>query len=364
MKTKKIAVVTTSIGNNKVFERFFKEYGKCKVPRDCKIDFIVIGDMNTPNIDFKKIKSFSKFNKKFGFKFISWVEQDMHIMKEFPYMEDLIPWRKIQRRNIGYIEAYKKGYNFIITVDDDNFPIDDNFFIEHYTNISMHYKKYYDYKDVVWMNPCFKMDNIVHRGYPLEYHNVKSLAKIKSGSRSRVALSEGFWTGDADVDAISRLISHSKIENKYKHNIVLSPRVVAPSNTQNTIFRTEYVPCMFLSSKIGRYDDIWASYFLKAILYITGDVVSYGTPVVLQDRNDHDIFKDLEKEVYGMKHTREFVDELFNYVKNNKNNYEKHDLYYMIFDVVDSMIMHSSKFSWYYVDLKKWLEVLRNGRQW
>jgi len=364
MKTKRIAVVTTSIGDEKVFERFFKEYGKCKIPRGCKIDFIVIGDKNSPHIDFDKVKYFKSFNKKFGFKFISWVEQDMHIMKEFPYMEDLIPWRRIQRRNIGYIEAYRKGYDFTITVDDDNFPMDDNFFIEHYTNISIHHKIYYDHKDVVWMNPCFKMDNIIHRGYPLEYRDVKSSAKVRGGSRARVALSEGFWVGDADVDAVSRLVGEGTINKKPSSNVVLSPNIIAPSNTQNTIFRTEYTPAMFLSAKVGRYDDIWASYLLKAILYVTGELVSYGKPIVKQDRNDHDIFKDFEKEVYGMKHTKEFVEELFAYVKENKKNLEICELRYMIFQIANDMALNSSKFSWYYIDIIKWVEVLRNGKEW
>lgn len=39
-------------------------------------------------------------------------------------LSNLIGWNCIQRRNIGYIEAYKRGADIIASIDDDNIPYD------------------------------------------------------------------------------------------------------------------------------------------------------------------------------------------------------------------------------------------------
>jgi hypothetical protein len=51
--------------------------------------------------------------------------------------------------------------------------------------------------------------------------------------------------------------------------------------------------------KIGRLDDIWMSYFLRAIADSLGDGVLYGAPLVVQDRNPHDFLRDLSQELPG-----------------------------------------------------------------
>jgi hypothetical protein len=62
----------------------------------------------------------------------------------------------------------------------------------------------------------------------------------------------------------------------------------------------EVVLAYFLSPYVGRYDDIWASYIVSRIAQHLGDVIAFGDPLVRQERNPHDLWKDLDAERNGM----------------------------------------------------------------
>jgi len=64
---------------------------------------------------------------------------------------------------------------------------------------------------------------------------------------------------------------------------------------------------MFRGYRIGRLDDIWMSYFVRAIADRFGDVVAYGPPLVRQDRNPHNIVRDLSEELGGYMLTEHLV---------------------------------------------------------
>src|SRR5262249_3985612 len=80
-----------------------------------------------------------------------------------------------------------------------------------------------------------------------------------------------------------------------------------PFNSQNTAFDIKTLPAMYLvvmldyfrGYRIGRLDDIWMSYFVRAIGDQLGEHVSYGSPLVVQDRNPHNFVKDLSEELGG-----------------------------------------------------------------
>jgi len=64
---------------------------------------------------------------------------------------------------------------------------------------------------------------------------------------------------------------------------------------------------MCLSFDIGRMDDIWASYMTQRVMRELGSSVLFTGPTVYQDRNDHDLTKDLEKEMVGYRNTLAFL---------------------------------------------------------
>lgn len=54
-------------------------------------------------------------------------------------------------------------------------------------------------------------------------------------------------------------------------------------------------------SGVGRYDDILPSYVVRRIADHLGHCVRYGPPLLLQERNPHDLLEDLEKERLGLR---------------------------------------------------------------
>jgi hypothetical protein len=94
-----------------------------------------------------------------------------------------------------------------------------------------------------------------------------------------------------------------------------------PFNSQNTAFDIRTLPAMYLvvmldmlrGYRIGRLDDIWMSYFLRAIADQLGDAVLYGPPLVVQDRNPHNFVRDLAEELAGYILTEKLVEYLRNF---------------------------------------------------
>ena len=84
----------------------------------------------------------------------------------------------------------------------------------------------------------------------------------------------------------------------------------SPFNSQNTSLMREVIPAYFLSPYNGRYDDIWASYVLTRITEHFNHVISFGEPVVRQERNPHDLWRDLDVERNGMIMTDDFCQAL------------------------------------------------------
>jgi hypothetical protein len=78
-------------------------------------DVIVVGDMKTPHEEYERLAS----QHECFFYLPPKVQED--IDKE---LSDAIGWRCIQRRNMGFVYAYRSGYEVIATIDDDNIPLD------------------------------------------------------------------------------------------------------------------------------------------------------------------------------------------------------------------------------------------------
>jgi hypothetical protein len=81
-----------------------------------------------------------------------------------------------------------------------------------------------------------------------------------------------------------------------------------PFNSQNTFLHRDCFPLYFLFPHVGRMDDIWASYVLQSY---HRDSVVYGRASVYQERNEHDLSRDLEGELIGYKDTLALARSLF-----------------------------------------------------
>lgn len=251
----------------------------------------IVGDQKTPHKDYQDIASVMDCVT-----YLGPIEQ-MSMSQE---LSDLIGWNCIQRRNFGLIAAYKWGADIIATVDDDNIP---------YEKWGKHCKVNRDidmklYKiDAPVFDPLSTVfPHLWHRGFPIQMLDDRIL---KSGGmiKRHVLVQADMWNGAPDIDAICRIALNPTIQ--FPDTLIpFGADKKAPFNSQNTFLSREVIPQYFLFPHVGRMDDIWAAYLVQ---HYFPDSVIFCNASVYQDRNPHDLTKDLQDEMLGYKYNQEIV---------------------------------------------------------
>lgn len=257
-------------------------------------DLIIVGDLKTPHSLYDEISC----------KYLSPVEQ--HSL--YPLLSNAIGWNCVQRRNIGFVYAYKLGYEIIATVDDDNVPDKDwgmNVIVGNETFIDVFNT------DEVCFDPFspYMEKELWHRGFPIQIIAKKNEIKKISSQKRRIYVQSNLVNGDPDVDAICRISFSPNVELSESFNFYSSNKIM-PFNSQNTILHRDIIPYYFMFPSIGRMDDIWGSYILQ---FFFPNSVAFGNANVRQLRNQHDLIKDLEEELLGYKHSLNLIMDLANF---------------------------------------------------
>ena len=157
--------------------------------------FIIVGDTKTPHDDYLELET--NFN---NVKYLTPQYQD----KNYKEISDIIGWNTIQRRNIGFIEAYKLGADIVATVDDDNIPYDnwgENLYVGNEIEVDL-YEPELNVFDPLSIT---KNNQVWHRGYPIEYLQKRHLVEYKGRTNRKVLIQADLWDGDPDIDAMARL---------------------------------------------------------------------------------------------------------------------------------------------------------------
>lgn len=264
--------------------------------------YIVITTINDPSVSIKKFSELSDWNivvvgdKKTplnwswkGVTYLSPLDQkklNLSITK-------ILPWNHYSRKMVGYLYCISQGAEVIADSDDDNIPLKNwgksDFTIyadiisgPDYFNI---YKKY-------------TKENIWPRGYPIDillrddkHHTTKGT--VNAGVIQYLA------NNNPDVDAIYRLTHDKPIffsdDNKY---IALDKGTVCPINSQNTIFTKKTFPLLYLPAFVSfRMTDIMRGLVMQPILWSLSLRAVFGPATAIQERNEHNIFKDFSQEV-------------------------------------------------------------------
>lgn len=235
------------------------------------------------------------------------VEDQEDYLAAFPELAAHLPWNSIQRRNVGILMAYQEGCDPIITIDDDNLRFDDDFIGRHQLAGGIAALPALA-SDSGWVNVCSflveaKGRDFYHRGHPLG-QRWRGERVDETEFSGHVAVNAGLWLGDPDVDAIQRLACPvDAVGYRGPGSFALGQGTWSPFNSQNTALARDAVAAYFLSPRIGRYDDIWASYVVCAIAHHLGHAVAFGRPLVRQERNQHDLWRDLDQEAAPMRAT-------------------------------------------------------------
>ena len=196
------------------------------------------------------------------------------------------------------------GAEIVAVVDDDNVPLEnwgEQIFVGGEVEVD-----YYE-TDLLAFDPVAVTEHrhLWHRGYPPQL-----LAERDFGEPTRKVVKPDvqadFWNGDPDIDAICRM--------QFKPDVVFDPgsfplasNKLGPFNSQNTFVSPDWLGAYFLFPFVGRFVNIWTAYYVQA----HGAKLVYGPPTVRQDRNVHDLTKDLAAEFVGYEHTLALLERLY-----------------------------------------------------
>lgn len=256
---------------------------------------IVVGDTKTPHEEYEKLNCI----------YLSPDEQE----RKYRHLSDAIGWKSIQRRNIGFVEAYNLGADIVATVDDDNIPYDDwgqNLYVGQTIECNL-WEPEHDVFDPLSVT---NNSQVWHRGYPIEYVPTRNRVEYKGKTKRKVLVQADLWDGDPDIDALARLSMKPIVKFNVKKPYCSNK--IAPFNSQNTFLSREVLPYYSVLPFTGRMDDIWGSYILQH--YFPNSVI-YNKASVYQDRNVQDLITNLEKEIIGYRNTLKLVQDLANYEK-------------------------------------------------
>lgn len=242
---------------------------------------IIVGDNKTPHDSYASLPSHCVY--------LSPHDQS----QLFPRLSESIGWNCIQRRNIGFALAVREGSTLVATVDDDNIPSEgwgDTSAMDGELEVQA-----FEANSNGWFDPISVTSEpaLWHRGFPIQELQNRTFSKAEKNSKKVFDVQANFWDGDPDIDAICRM-EHAP-NSSFKGPFPFSSSGMAPFNSQNTILRRSVMRDYFMFPKVGRMDDIWASFYAQAM----GHRVVFDRPTVTQDRNVHDLTNDFAGEILG-----------------------------------------------------------------
>lgn len=290
------AIVTTTINPpTKALEKFLA------IAKRDDWKLFIVGDKKTPH---EKYRDLEKKNPGL----IIYIDPD-HQEAMAPELSKVIGWNCIQRRNFGLITAYNQDADIIATVDDDNIPNDNwgqNLAIGKDVDIDLYrYKADVGPEYIVFdpLAPTTHGPNFWHRGFPIQLLKQRCrIDLVDKGNVRKALIQADLWDGAPDIDAVCRINKPGNI--KFNIKKFYAGEKPGPFNSQNTFLAREVIPHYFMWPHIGRMDDIFAAYYVQARF---PNSVVYGPASVFQERNPHDLSKDLEAEMIGYKHALDFA---------------------------------------------------------
>lgn len=217
-------------------------------------------------------------------------------------LSDAIGWNCIQRRNFGLLWAHDLGADVVAVVDDDNIPLPgwgDDLMVGRHCEVN-----FYE-TDLPAFDPLGATNHahLWHRGFPLQLLPKRDYSRV-SRRTVYVHVQADLWNGDPDIDAICRM-EHAPECDFAADPFPMTANKMGPFNSQNTFLSGECLKDYFLFPHVGRMDDIWASFYLQA----KGYRAVYGKPSVYQQRNVHDLVRDMRQEYLGYENNLKIVTE-------------------------------------------------------
>lgn len=262
------------------------------------VEIIVAGDVTGPQSEI------AAFCHSIDARYLSYEEQG-----RLGYaVHDIIGPRSIQRRNIATLEAIKSGADYVMTCDTDNAPAVDEYFNQLQQVFDKPAPETYRALSG-WLNiGDYAEQEYIVRGLPVSQWHIER-ENVVSHDGGLVGVFSSLIFDDPDIGAIERLRMRPSVDSYWLTRVSINPKNTwAPVNSQATTYRRALAPLSFVLPGVGRFDDIWGGYIAQRVLQETDYHVAFGFPAVEQKRHAHDLIKDLEHELFGMRYTERFCD--------------------------------------------------------
>ncbi len=321
-ETRRVALVTTTIYVPKCLTAYLENTEKYGYGD--RVALVVVGDRKTPAETADYLQGLGRrFKTKVTYLDVPAQEK---LLRRWPALDITLRYNCIQRRNAGYLQAAIDGAEVIIAVDDDNFVTAEDYIGAH-VQVGRPVEVPVVRHASGWWNICQRLVSdpprqFYHRGYPKSRQDWSRNGQEIIKATVRPMVNAGLWLKNPDVDATTNIEEPINVVGMDPiagdRVCALAPGTWCPFNSQNTAFDIATLPAMYLvvmldmvrGYKIGRLDDIWMSYFVRAIADQLGDAVLYGPPLVVQDRNPHNFVRDLSEELSGYILTEKLVEYL------------------------------------------------------
>lgn len=321
---KKTAIVSTTIRVPMMLEGYCQNANRY---RHENIKIFVMGDKKTPPEARQLCDSLSSIYN-IPIQYMSAEEQDQ-ALKDFPRLKEVVPYNSACRKLLGMLIAYLEDYENLITVDDDNFVTDHDFFSYH-NIVGQEVDLPLVESPSGWFNACeylIEENNIpfYYRGIPWSQRKAEKNPVTWHKAKLKVVANSGLWLDDPDVDAISRLfwpIRTIGMRSEVEPNFGLYPGTWCPFNNQNTAMAREILPAYFTPHNALRYSDIWPAFVVCRIAGHLNHVISYGFPLVSQVRNPHNYWQDIDDEKIGAQASEPLVELLRSAELTGKNYHD------------------------------------------
>lgn len=220
------------------------------------------------------------------------ISVDDQVKLKFSFSEKC-PFNHYARKNIGYLYAIKKGVEVIYDTDDDNRPLDDWFIPEFHSSLALGGNEKY-----INIYGYFTGKRVWPRGLPLSSINKEAVQVTGATELRNIAVWQGMANGDPDVDAIYRLVDNEPVIFDEKQSVHLDKGFYCPFNSQNTFWKKEFFPLLYLPSTTSfRFTDILRGYVAQRLIWDSDHYLGFMKATVFQDRNQHDYMNDFRDEV-------------------------------------------------------------------
>lgn len=274
-KEKRIAVVTPT--HLQPTERWVNALDKATYG---KADVIIVDDSNG------KIKMPGRF------KVFDYAKQEDELGPEM-YKRFEMFHKSSSCKNFGHWYAYKEGYDYIITLDNDCI-VEDGFIRLHLENLNEEVSG--------WVNPI-EGSGWFSRGFPYSERNARP-----------VAINMGLWDKSLDLYGSDLLKYKGKTPQLPQVQVKAASQGALPLSGMNVGMKRDVVPAFIYlpNFKNGdefftRHDDIWGGYIVQKIIHLKKDRLTYGHPIV-EHETVVDAADDAAKEVPMIKYETAFYE--------------------------------------------------------